>query len=552
MPSDVVGDLWWKNAVIYCLDVETFADSNGDGVGDFGGLTERMDYLAGLGVTCLWLMPFYPSDQRDDGYDVTDYYSVDPRLGNLGDFTQCVRTASAHGLKVIVDLVVNHTSREHPWFQEARSDPGSPFRAFYVWRDEPPADWKPILIFPGEQETNWTYDEEAGQYYLHHFYPHQPDLNIQEPVVRDEIAQIVGFWMEQGVAGFRMDAVPYMVDMQGAAIEEAVTPHGMLRDLRAFMVRRRGDSVLLGEANLEPYELVEYLEGEDELQLALNFYLNQHVFLALARRDPDPIRKALTVLPPIPTTAQWGNFLKNHDELSLDKLTTDERAEVFEAFGPATDMQLYGRGIRRRVPPMLEGEPSLIRLAYSLTFALPGSPILFYGEEIGMGENLAVDGRLAVRTPMQWVSAPHGGFSRAPIEAFVRPMPTGESGPERVSVASQQQDPDSLLSWTQRLIRRRRETPELGMGKVTTFDCGAGDVLAYQVQWRDRRLVILHNFGGRARRVDISTAMTNEFVERRDIWSDRRYEPEEPASARIARHGYRWIRMIERGQETLL
>jgi len=552
MKSGSVGDLWWKNAVIYCLDVETFHDSDADGVGDFRGLIDRLDYLAGLGVTCLWLMPFYPSEQHDDGYDITDYFAVDPRLGDLGTFTEFVRTAGAYGLKVVIDLVVNHTSNQHPWFQESRSSPDSPRRNYYVWRDEPPEDWETTLFFPGKQETNWTFDEQAGQYYLHHFYSHQPDLNVQEPMVRQEIHEILGFWTQQGIAGFRMDAVPYVVDSRGGVEEQTITPHALLQDLRGFLQRRKGDSILLGETNLPPEEVADYLRSEDELQLAFNFHLNQHVFLAFARQDPQPIREALAHLPSVPDAGQWANFLKNHDELTLDQLSPSEREEVFEAFGPEPDMQLFGRGIRRRVPTMLGGDERRIRLAYSLMFSLPGTPVLFYGEEIGMGENLDVEGRLAVRTPMQWLPAEHGGFSCEPDQQFVRPMPNGERGPQQVNVGDQQQDEGSMLNWMHRLIQRRRETPEIGTGEATEFDTGDPSILALRIAWDDRTVLVLHNFSDHERTADISEALSEAVVERRDIWGDRRYEPEDDASVQLSAYGYRWLRLIQRGQETLL
>jgi len=552
MKSGSVGDLWWKNAVIYCLDVETFHDSDADGVGDFRGLIDRLDYLAGLGVTCLWLMPFYPSEQHDDGYDITDYFAVDPRLGDLGSFTEFVRAADAHGLKVVVDLVVNHTSDQHPWFQESRSSPDSPRRNYYVWRDEPPDDWETTIFFPGEQDTNWTFDEQAGQYYLHHFYPHQPDLHVQEPKVRGEIHEILGFWIQQGIAGFRMDAVPYVVDGHGNLGEQTIAPHALLQDLRSFLQRRKGDSILLGETNLPPDEAADYLRSDDELQLAFNFHLNQHLFLGLARQDPGPIRTALADLPPIPEAAQWANFLKNHDELTLDQLSPSEREEVFEAFGPEPGMQLFGRGIRRRVPTMLGGDERRIRLAYSLMFSLPGTPVLFYGEEIGMGENLDVEGRLAVRTPMQWLPAEHGGFSCEPDQQFIRPMPTGEREPQQVNVGDQQQDEGSMLNWMHRLIRRRRETPEIGMGETAECDTGDPSILALRIAWDDRTVLVLHNFSDRECTADISEALSEAVVERRDIWGDRRYEPEDGASVRLSAYGYRWLRLIQRGQETLL
>jgi len=466
-------DLWWKDAVLYCLDVETFADSDGDGCGDFGGLTDRIDYLAGIGVTCLWLMPFYPTPGQDDGYDVIDFYGVDPRLGTLGDFVAFVRTAAGRGLRIIVDLVVNHTSSQHPWFQQARSDPASPFRDYYVWRDEAPES-PTDLVFPDTETSNWAYDGVAGQHYLHRFYAHQPDLNISNPAVREEIAKIMGFWLQLGVSGFRVDAVPYLLEVlpEGKPRGNA---HDVLVALRAFLSRRRGDAILLGEVNLEPQEVRRFFgEHGDELDMQFSFLTNQALHLSLARCDDAPLRQMLQRLPEVPAGCQWANFVRNHDELTLDKLQPQERDDVFAAFGPDPGMQLFGRGLRRRLPTMLDGDERAIRMVYSLVFSLPGTPVLFYGEEIGMGENLAIEGRMSVRAPMQWSADQHGGFSTAADpKALRRPMTEGAFGPAHVNVGAQRRDPESLLNWFERLIRRRRECPEIGFGKLTLLETGS-------------------------------------------------------------------------------
>ena len=393
MSSTRTSDLWWKNAVIYCLDVETFLDWNDDGMGDLAGLSERVDYLAGIGVSCIWLMPFYPSPNRDDGYDITDYYGVDDRLGTLGDFVAFIRTAKDRGMRVIIDLVVNHTRDRHPWFQSARASTSSPFRDFYVWVDEPPKQKKSDVVFPDAEDSIWAWDEKAGQWYLHHFYSHQPDLNISNPAVRDEIAKIAGFWLELGVDGFRVDAVPFL--LEGGAIPGDVDldPHDFLQDLRSFVARRKGDAVLLGEVNLPATGLREFFGDQgDEVQLLFNFPLMEAMYLSLAREDARPLARAIEGSKQI-EDAQYANFVRNHDELILDQLSEKERQDVFEAFGPEPDMQLFGRGLRRRLPPMLDGDPQRIRMVYSLLFSLPGTPVLFYGEEIGMGENLAIEGR---------------------------------------------------------------------------------------------------------------------------------------------------------------
>lgn len=537
-------DLWWKNSIVYCLDVEMYLDSNGDGVGDFKGLTSCVDYLADLGVTSIWLMPFYPSPNRDDGYDVADYYGVDASLGDLGDFNQLIKACRHRGIKVIADLVVNHTSDQHPWFQAARSGPESDFHNYYVWEDERPEDWETSIVFPGEQEGNWTYDRKAGRYYLHHFYHHQPDLNPGEPRVREEMKQILSFWSQLGLSGFRVDAAPFLIELKETSAQLEMTPHGFLKELAGYLGRQTGDSILLGEVNLPPDDAIEFFGEGDELQMLFNFHLNQYLHLALARSHADPMRKALQSLPEIPSRCQWATFLTNHDELTLDQLTDAERKEVFEAFAPSEEMQLYQRGIRRRLPPMLGGDKARLRFAYSLLFSLPGTPVLFYGEEIGMGENLAVPGRQSVRTPMQWTDGENGGFSSAPADELLRPVPRGEFGPAEVNVSAQLRDPDSMLSWMQRLIRRRRLTPELGMGGYSVVKACDPSVLVHRCDWDGESVIAVHNFSDR----ETSVSIEHELDDRRmvEIWNDQEYGDIDPAQTSVGPLGYRWIRLVDR------
>lgn len=496
MDISQTSDAWWKNAIFYCLDVETFRDGNGDGTGDFQGLTDRIDYLAGLGVTCIWLMPFYPTANCDDGYDITDYYAVDPRYGSLGDFVEFLRTAQDRGIRVIADLVVNHTSVEHPWFQASRSSKDSPYRDWYVWRDSVPDDAAEGLVFPDKENSKWELDRATGQYYLHRFYKHQPDLNVANPAVRDEIRKIVGFWLELGLSGFRVDAVPFLLETEGIVQPMEVEPHDWLRNLRGFLGRRRGDAVLLGEVNLD-YEGVRTFYGDgsgDELHMCLNFNLNQAIALALVRQDAGGLIHNLRAMPTLPKDAAWANFVRNHDEWSLDKLTEAERQEVFRAFGPKPDMQLFGRGLRRRLPTMLDGDQARLRMAYSLMFALPGAPVLFYGEEIGMAENLEIEGRMSVRSLMQWSDQPNGGFSEAAAETLCRPLLKAKKwGASSISVRAQERDPDSLLAWMTRLIRRRREMPEIAFGEWSLLPVADPAVLALSYAWGDRRSILLHN-----------------------------------------------------------
>ena len=554
MSIHATSDQWWKGAIVYCLDVETFLDWDGDGMGDLAGLTERIDYLAGLGVSVLWLMPYFPSPDRDDGYDVTDFYGVDPRLGTLGQFVEVVRTAADRGIKVVVDLVVNHTSDKHPWFQAARSDPASPYRDWYVWADEPPEAIELEEVFPGEQDGTWAFDQEAGQYYLHRFYAHQPDLNITNVRVRQEIARIMGFWLELGVAGFRMDAVPFLLETDGIpGAAGGPDPHEYLRELRAFLQRRRGDAILLGEVNLPPRDQRPFFGDEDgdELHLIFQFSVMQQIYLAMARHDARPLEMAVAQLPPVPFDSQWATFMRNHDELTLDQLTEAERQEVFDAFGPDPGMQLYGRGLRRRLPPMLGGDQARIRMAYSLLFSMPGTPVLFYGEEIGMGENLDAPGRAAVRTPMQWSDEPGAGFSTAEEDAFPAPLPTGEYSAKHVNVAAQRGAPDSLLNWFERLIRRRRETRELSLGTIEVIRTGPLAVFAHRCDWDGETVVAVHNLGDEPTEVvvPIDQEGDRDVDAAHDLFAgDRLDVRDHELRLDLDRYGYGWFRLHRAGQ----
>ncbi len=539
-------DQWYENAIIYCLDVETFADSDGDGVGDFTGLTRRLDYLWGLGVTCLWLMPFYPSPNGDDGYDVADYAAVDPRYGTLADFTEFVVEARERGMHVLIDLVPNHTSDQHPWFQAARHDPRSPYRDYYIWRDDDPGDTSDQVVFPGEQEGIWNYDEQVKAWYLHHFYAFQPDLNFANPAVREEFRKIMGFWLQLGVAGFRIDAAPFLINVTGVDGARGMEPaHEYLQEMKDFATVRSGSAVLLGEVDEGLSTIADYFGGGNQLQALFNFPLNRYVFLGLAQESADPIQFGLQQLPTIPEGGQWVNFLRHHDELNLSRMTADQREQIFARFGPEPDMQVYGRGLRRRLAPMLDGDLKHLCLAYSVLFGLPGAAMLFYGEEIGMGEQMALPGRLSVRAPMQWTPYGNGGFSTAAPKDFVRPMLTGgDFGFERVNVAAQRGDPDSLLNRLAALIRVRRECGEIGSGTCQVIDTGSDAVLGLRYDDRDSAIVVLNNLS--PGRHTITLDLTEEELETAtNLLSDRRYEPVGPklGRMRIDGYGYRWLRL---------
>jgi len=537
-------DLWYKNAVIYCIDVETFQDGNGDGVGNFVGLIERLDYLETLGVTCIWLTPFYPTPNRDNGYDITDFYGVDPRLGTLGDFVNFTRAARHRGMRVIVDLVANHTSIDHPWFQAARSDPNSPYRDWYVWSKEKPADAEDGVVFPGVQESTWTWDEQAGAYYFHRFYEHQADLNIANPAVTEEIQKIMGFWLELGVVGFRLDAVPFLIEYKGLKSHPEGDPHEYLTELRRFLSWRKAEAVLLAEANIPMDMADEYFGNGDRMTMVFHFMLNQHLFLALARGDGRPVMDMLENTPKIPTTGQWAHFLRNHDEIDLGRLSDADRAEVFRAFGPDPDMQIYERGIRRRLAPMLGGDRKRIAMAFSLMFALPGTPVLWYGDEIGLGEDLRQPERNSVRTPMQWNGLRNAGFSTAPADRLIRPViAEGPFGYPDLNVEVQLDHPDSLLEQVRRMIRERRSHPEIGWAECEIVDAREPAVVALRRQSPVGEILTLHNLANRA--VEVRLDLPEGPLRVRRLLADRESDLDrvDEGTARLAPHGYGWLKL---------
>ena len=541
----VIDDLWYKNAIIYCLDVEKYLDGNGDGVGDFAGLTRRLDYLAGLGVTCVWLQPFYPSPNKDNGYDVSDYYGVHERHGNLGDFTEFMNHAEQLGMRVIVDLVVNHTSNKHPWFQSARKDPESPHRDWYVWSKTRPKDWNKGMVFPGVQRSTWTRDAEAGEYYFHRFYEHQPDLDTANRAVRTEIMRIMGFWLQLGVSGFRMDAVPFLISKKGAdqGAKPAHKDYDLLHEMRDFLQWRRRDAILLAEANVVPDESMQYFgEQGDRLQLMLNFAVNQRLFYALATADVRPLITALEATYRRPHAAQWVNFLRSHDELDLGRLTKKQRERVFAAFGPTKHEQLYDRGIRRRLAPMLGNDRQKLELAFSLLFTLPGTPMLQYGDEIGIGDDLDLPERECARTPMQWSADRHGGFTSG--KRPVRPVISDPIyGYQRINVETQRRDPHSLLNWMERKIRMRRECPEISWGDWRVVPSEPG-ILLMRYDYQGHALLIAHNFNASARavHVDVRTAPVPVLVDLLAT-NDSRADANGRHTFELDAHGYRWFRI---------
>ncbi len=536
-------DRWYRDAVIYSVDVETFQDSNGDGTGDFQGLTDRLDHLAGLGVNCLWLLPFFPSPNRDNRYDIIDYYDVDAPLGSLGDFVEFMHECRERGIRVLIDLVVNHTSDQHPWFQEAR-DPTSDKHDWYVWREEKPKEAERPVLYEEGVDSVWAYDEKAEKYYLRRFYKHQPDLNIANPKVREEIRRIMGFWLELGVSGFRLDAARHVIEIKGVEEEaEVESPYEYLQQFRNFLQWRNGEAILLAEANVTAEEMNVYFQNG--VHMLFNFVLNQYLFLALARGEAAPLEKGLNDPGKPPKRGQWANFLRNHDELVLDGLSEAERQEIFDAFAPDENMRFFERGIRRRLTPMLGGDERRLRMAYSLMFSLPGVPVLRYGQEIGMGEDLSLIERQSVRTPMQWANEANGGFSEAPEEDLTLPVINeGSYSYHEVNVRDQRRDPTSRLNWMERMIRRRKEYREPGSGEWTILDTGNPSVFAHACQREGSTLIAVHNLTDEACTVTLDL---NDFPEGHlaDLHGDKQYEAIEDEEHHIDldEYGYRWFHL---------
>lgn len=532
---------WFKNAIIYALDIGVFKDYNKDGIGDFVGLNKNLEYLSGLGVTCLWLLPFYQSPFKDNGYDVSNYYDVDPRFGSLGDFVELLDLAEEYSLRIIIDLPINHTSDQHYWFQEARKDKNSRFRNFYIWAKEKPEEDDKKIIFGGEQTSNWKYDEVAGEYFYHTFYDFQPDLNYTNPEVQREIRKVMHFWLRLGVAGFRVDAVPHMIRNKGDAIFNHA-PHDVLRGFREFIDEVKNDAVLLGEVDVEPEHYKEFFGEGKEMHMLLNFYLANYMFLAFATRDAQPLIRAIEKLPPTRKYEQYANFLRNHDELDLERLTKDEFEKVINTFAPEENMRAFGRGIRRRLASMLQNDKRRIELAYSLLFSLPGIPVIMYGDEIGMGDDLSLKGRDSVRTVMQWSDSANAGFSDAPKEMLVKPaIEEGEFGYRKNNINEQMRNRESLLSWMELLIRVRKKCIEFGRGDHQIIKTNQSSVLMLCAKMPDSVAVVAHNFSDQACDVEFDLDEQTAGL-LTDLFGDEPYDNYEKGKPfHLNPYGYRWF-----------
>ena len=536
-------DLWYKRAIVYCLDVETYMDGNGDGIGDFVGLRHRLDELASLAVNCIWLLPFQPSPNRDNGYDIMDYYGVDPRLGTLGDFVEFVHLAGEYGMRVIIDLVINHTSDQHPWFQAASEGPESPYYDYYVWKEEEP-ETDAELVFPGQQERTWTYHEQAGAWYLHRFYAHQPDLNIANPRVQAEMRKIMGFWLQMGVSGFRVDAAPYLIEMRGIE-KHREDPYKYLNDLRSFVTWRRGDAILMGEVNVSADKILRYFGDGDRMQVLFNFALCRNIFLALARQNARAIIDTMDRLPSIPSSAQWAVFLRNHDELNLGGMPESAQQAVFEEYAPDENMRIFGRGIRRRLAPMFNNDRRQLELTHSLMLSLPGTPVLRYGQEIAMGDDLSLPGRNSVRTPMQWSREPNAGFSTAPASELIRPVISeGPYSYNEVNYEDQSLNPNSFYNWLVRAIRVRTTCPEFGEGDCTFLKMPDERVLGHCCQSDHGEVLALHNLSDAEVTISLQDILGDADRVIELLGEASPHAEEETHTFALKPYGYRWLRVF--------
>ncbi len=488
---------WYQEAVFFELNVRAYRDSNSDGIGDFRGAIDKLDYIQSLGVDCIWVQPMYPSPLKDDGYDVADYTGILRDFGTLDDFRAFLDAAHARGLRVVTDLVMNHCSEEHPWFQAARADRNSPYRDYFVWSDSPEKYSGARIIFLDVEPSNWSYDEVAGQYFWHRFFASQPDLNYDNPAVHEEMFNVLRFWLDMGIDGFRADAVPYLYEREGTNCENLPETHDFLKKVRRLMDEEYPGRVLIAEANQWPEDLLPYFGDGDEFHVCFHFPIMPRLYMALKRGDKTPIIDILARTPPIPPGAQWMTFLRNHDELTLEMVTPEERQWMWEQYAPDPRMRL-NLGIRRRLTPLLDNDKRRWLALNALFLSLPGTPILYYGDEIGMGDNIWLADRHGVRTPMQWSADKNGGFSEAE-ETYQPVIDDEEYGYHHLNVVAQEDAPDSYLNWTRYLVRTRQEQPALRAGTLAWVETGDNSVLAFRRDEGDNRVLCVFNLSDTAR-----------------------------------------------------
>ena len=536
--------LWFKSAIIYELHVRAFFDSNGDGKGDIQGLITKLPYLQDLGVTCLWLLPMYPSPLRDDGYDIADFYSIHPDYGTIEDFQHLVDAAHARGIRILTELVVNHTSDQHPWFQEARSSPESPKHNWYVWSDTDQKYQGARIIFTDTERSNWTWDPVAKQYYWHRFFSHQPDLNYDNPEVQEEMLNVMRFWLRMGVDGFRCDAVPYLFEREGTNCENLPETHAFLKQLRATIDREFQGRVLLAEANQWPADVRVYFGDGDEFHMGFHFPVMPRLFMSIRREERTPIVEIMQQTPEIPETCQWAIFLRNHDELTLEMVTDEDRDYMYREYARDPRMKL-NLGIRRRLAPLMDSGRRRLELMHSLLFSLPGTPVMYYGDEIGMGDNIFLGDRNGVRTPMQWTPDRNAGFSRADYARLFAPVIADTVyGYQALNVEAQEASPGSLLNWVRELIRVRKQHPGLWMGKLRFVNPTNRRVMAFIRSFPEETLLCVCNLarGAQPAELDLSTWQGWTPIE---LFAETPFPPitERPYQLSLGAYGFYWFRL---------
>jgi maltose alpha-D-glucosyltransferase/alpha-amylase len=536
--------LWFKRSVFYEIHIRAFFDSNDDGSGDLRGIQDKLDYLQWLGVDCIWLLPFYPSPLRDGGYDISDFFSVHPDYGTVEDFRSLVEAAHERGIRIIADLVVNHTSSDHPWFQESRSSPNSPKRDWYVWSDTDERYLDARIIFVDTEPSNWTWDPVAGAYYWHRFFAHQPDLNYDNPEVQDAMLEALRFWLDLGIDGFRLDAVPYLFEREGTNGENLPETHAFLKRLRAEVDAKYPDRVLLAEANQWPEDVVAYFGDGDECHMAFHFPVMPRMFMSLRREDATPIYEILDRTPAIPENAQWGLFLRNHDELTLEMVTDEERDYMYEEYAKDPRMKL-NLGIRRRLAPLLDNGRDESQLLHAIMFSLPGSPVLYYGDEIGMGDNVFLGDRDGVRTPMQWTGDRNGGFSRADFaQLYLPPLMDPVWGFQACNVEAQLRTPTSFLRWLHRFISLRKAHPVFGLGTYDPLATSNPRIFAHVRQYEDDVILCVHNLARSAQPVELDLSRFEGRVPE-EMFGRTSFPPigELPYLLTLAPRGFFWFEL---------
>ncbi len=532
--------LWYKNAIFYQVYPRAFKDSNADGRGDLKGLEEKLDYLADLGVDCIWLMPIYPSPLKDDGYDIADFRQIAEIYGTLDDFRDLLSAVHVKGMRLIMDLVMNHTSDQHHWFQAARADRQSEFRDFYVWSDDNTRYSEARIIFLDVEKSNWTWDEQAGQYYWHRFYTSQPDVNYDDSRVQEEMLNVARFWLSLGIDGFRADAVPYLFEREGTICENLPETHAYLKRLRAMMDREYPGRILLCEANQLPKDVRAYFANGDEFQMGFNFPIMPRLFMVLKKGTSDDLRDILLETPSIPPECQWCTFLRNHDELTLEMVTPEQREWMWDNYAPEPRMRL-NLGIRRRLAPLLDNDERKIRLINSLLLTLPGSPIIYYGDEIGMGDNIWLPDRNGVRTPMQWSAGPNGGFSDAPAERLYSPVIDTEAfGFQRVNVAEQQADRRSLWNSLKHMLHTRKQHRAFGWGELAWQACTNDQIAAYWRRFEDESILAVHNLSYGPQSISIELEKTASLS---DLLTDQTFSVvENKLEIDLSPYQYLWLK----------